>query len=125
LNATAMSVQPVRHGIDRISFSADGSCVTSESENGEIISHPLSLIGDAAKCVFDANLTRSGDWIVDQASNRTVWRLPGSMVESCTDSHSNLLVIGEEVSGAVVVLFFPPANFSSPETRAVENQQRK
>jgi len=118
-----------RGDITSVLFSPDGSRIIFQSDY-------MSLSWDAAtgqrlrsseqsdhRLSGSMYVTHQG-WIVDSGSDRTLGKLPTMAANSIYVVHERSLAVGMH-SGHVLILHFPPAFVTSPDTRTVEGKIRE
>jgi len=115
---------------DPITFSPDGTRIITSSQNHAICVWD-ALLGNKAPLVkWHENLIGAHTimlthtkWLVDLHTNRTVSKLPATIVPISPASHKKSFAIGTLV-GRIVIINFPPAVFAGSETRCIEGKSR-
>jgi len=114
-----------------VAFSSDGARIMSGSRrngrtrgvwdrNGTRLAVPTTSYRFSCRSI-DIVQDR---WIVDFSANRTISFLPHMIdVDICSATHGKSIAIGTP-GGRVFVMHFPPALFTSSESRVIEGQSR-
>jgi WD40 repeat protein len=130
---TGAQVFPRFHGhkswVRSVFFSPDASRIISQS-GFESLSWD-AITGLRIHSTEEADHRLSGSmyithdgWIMDSMTERTLGKLPSMLAHPVYVVHERSLVVAT-YSGRIFVLHFPPALFTSPDTRVVEGKRRK
>jgi len=115
--------------VQSVAFSPDGTLIVSSDDKTMLVWNAttgLPYVSSGAHGNSGLNnfipsmitIKRDG-WIVDLSDNRTISKLPEAIPHRCSATSGKSLAIGTAL-GQILVLDFPPAAFSSPETRPAE-----
>jgi WD40 repeat protein len=114
--------------VHSVAFSQDGSSMISKSPHETVVwdavsGRQLQTIEESGNSLMESIKISNDGWTVDLLTGQTISKLPPMVSHSSYARHKRSVAVGMK-SGQLLVINFPSATFTSPDTRNVVGTAR-